>query len=277
VQEVEDNPSELDALERTREDTYIPQQSEHGEAQTGGEGHQAAQSEEEVQAPAPDTQPSHVDATNVPTETPKPAAKGKRGRKKKGAKSQDVFETPEEAVDRITNLLGDIQNHFSAVSNEPAPAEPDPQPARQLAEEVPEPPSKRKRGRPRKFETAKPQTEPMQQEPPKQQPVGQVQPPAEADATAQPLSELSRNSQPDDPTEGAEKGDEGANTANKENNSPVKDVEVSEEPKGKEKQKEEGKQAVKDVKPGVQKMQYRVGLSKRSRIAPLLKSLKKPV
>jgi hypothetical protein len=269
VQEVEDNPLELDTPNGRQQDPDVQQQSAHSDGQTGGEGHQAAQPEEAVQEPASTTKSSHVDM-EAPTETPMPA-KGKRGRKKKGAKSHNLLEQPEEAVEHISNLFGDNQDHSSANSSEPVPAEVDPQPAPQPAE-APEPPAKRKRGRPRKSETAKPQPEPMDQESPDQQHAGHVQPPVEADATAQPLSELSHNFQPDDPSEGA-KGDEDANTANKENKSAVDDVEVSE--KSKEKEKE--KQVVKDVKPGVQKVQYRVGLSKRSRIAPLLKSLKKPV
>ncbi|KAK4119958.1 hypothetical protein N657DRAFT_603548 [Parathielavia appendiculata] len=251
VQEVDSEPRELDPLEGSREDTDAPQHTMHIAGELGEEDHPAAG--DGIQAPLPDTEPTptEVDPTKVPVDTQKPAAnKGKRGRKKKGAKTQG----PTLDVD------------------EPAAAEATPQREQKLAG-LQEPPTKRKRGRPRGSESAIPQAGPVEQEP-EQQHTEEVQTEAEPNVAPQALSEASHNSQRD-PAAGA-KGDEGADkTNNNENGPPANDVDVSGKPKEKEKEKE--KQAARDVKPSLQKVQYRVGLSKKSRIAPLLKSLKKPV
>ena len=202
-------------------------------------------------ATAPEPEIIDLDSIESPTApTPKPTQKKKPGRKKKGAKTKEA--TP------------------------PADAnsEPIPGPA-----EVPEPPAKRKRGRPRKSETKKPADEPASDT------VEEVQADVADDASLpQPLSEVPHNLQPSghskfDTTAGTDRDDGVGTKENKEGPPPV----VAEaEAKGDDSKatsttKEKGKEK---EKPGAttqnQKVQYRVGLSKRSRIAPLLKSLKKP-
>jgi hypothetical protein len=201
------------------------------------------------QAPIPEIEPIDVEAAEVPISTPKPPAKGKRGRKKKGSK-------PAEPASEI---------------NEQTPAEPEPEPAAALIE-APEPPAKRRRGRPRRSEAAKLQAEPEDEQLSEQQPTEEAQ--------AETLSELNRNSQPGAAADPTGNGIGDANPDSKENSPPAaKEITDTEtDTKGREKDKQAA--AGKDVKGGTgsaQTVRYRVGLSKRSRIAPLLKCLKKPV
>lgn len=219
-------------------------------------------------------EPETDDQTYTPNEQPSnpapPAATNqkKRGRKKKTSQTQ---ESPPN-------------------THHPTP---------QAAEACPEPPSepvqpstKRKRGRPRKSDPG-PEAATASIPP-------QAQPYAEADASAdqQPLSELPYNSQPQSepqpPDVKKEKGGDDGET--KENTQPpatevdIKHAANTKDEGDEKREKQEPKQNGKPVstKPSVvgtakqdqkgppQKVRYRVGLSKRSRIAPLLKSLKKP-
>jgi hypothetical protein len=137
----------------------------------------------------------------------------------------------------------------------PVETDPDPEPAAEPAE-VAEPPATRKRGRPRKSEPTKP---------------APAEPQVEADISnnppsPQPLSEVPGNSQSHSVADTNSNG--GGDSKGDGLSSPA----VVTEPaikKGMEKEKVTQNQ--KD-----QKVQYRVGLSKRSRIAPLLKFVKKP-
>ncbi|KAH6847977.1 hypothetical protein B0I37DRAFT_376335 [Chaetomium sp. MPI-CAGE-AT-0009] len=248
VREAEDDPWERDPLGGTQEDNHPLQQGAQAQGEVGDTGHSVPQpaADMDAQTLLPEVEPIDVEATEVPATTPKPTAKNKRGRKKKGAKTQE----PALESDKPTQ----------AAEAEPEPV---PEPA-----EITEPPAKRKRGRPRKSETSKPQPEPEIE--PEQQSYEEAGPEAETNTAVQPLSEVDRNSQPSPEVAAADtKG--GALGDSKENDAAVaKDAAV----KGKPTEKE--KQAAKDVKSGPQKVQYRVGLSKRSRIAPLLKCLKKP-
>ncbi|KAK4097137.1 hypothetical protein N658DRAFT_527274 [Parathielavia hyrcaniae] len=245
VPEVDDEPQELDTLQGGREDADALQQTAHVKGEPGDEDHPAAG--DDVPALLPNTELTDVEPTEAPDDPPKPAVKNKRGRKKKKIK------TPAPILDH----------------DEPAAAEATPHPAQDLAE-FQEPPTRRKCGRPRKSEPAKPQPEPIEQGP-EQQHAEEVQTEVELGEAPQPLSEVSRNSQPD-PGAG---GNDADRTNNKENGTPGINVDVDELPKDKENEKQ--KQAAKDVKTGLQKVRYRVGLSRTSRIAPLLKSLKKSV
>ncbi|KAK4130871.1 hypothetical protein BT67DRAFT_445188 [Trichocladium antarcticum] len=135
------------------------------------------------------------------------------------------------------------------------PAEPEPAPATEPAEAA-EPPATRKRGRPRKPEAAAARS---------------VEPAADAEAantapSPQPLSEFSRGHK-SQPHPGAEEGDNNDDDDTKRNGLPPPHAVA--EPVGKETEKTARNQTD-------QKVQYRVGLSKRSRIAPLLKFVKKP-
>lgn len=206
-------------------------------------------------ATAPEPEIIDFDSIESPTApTPKPTQKKKPGRKKKGTK-------PKEATPPAD-----------------ANSEPIPGPA-----DVPEPPAKRKRGRPRKSEAKKP----TPADEPASDTVKDVQADVADDASLpQPLSEVPHNLQPSghskfDTTAGTDRDDGVGTKENKGDSPPVvaeaeakgNDSKATSTTKEKEKRKE-------NEKPGAttqsQKVQYRVGLSKRSRIAPLLKSLKKP-
>ncbi len=249
VREVADESWGLDPLGGTQEDNACEiRDAERTAAQQ--EGHTTSQ------APTHSTKPTSIEPLQAPTST----AKGKRGRKKKVSK-------PDESMSNLT---------------EPPPTEPNPSPA-----EPTEPPTKRKRGRSRKSEpepqSTKIQTELIDD--------GlehhltndkQAETEAEPHPTSSPLSQIHPNPQPS--PEAAIATDGGSGVGGKENETlelgaVAKDTAAG---GGKTKEKKEkGKQEViKDAKIGIgQKpagVQYRVGLSKRSRIAPLLKSLKKP-
>ncbi|KAK4040579.1 hypothetical protein C8A01DRAFT_15569 [Parachaetomium inaequale] len=246
VREVEDEVWELDPLGRTQENNDAPQQDTQNEGE-GGDAAHTAQPELSVdgQASVPEVETLNVEATEAPIAIPKPAPKGKRGRKKKGPKTQEPAPELEEPI-------------------QTAEAEPElaPEPS-----EATEPPGKRKRGRPCKSGTAKPQPEPEYE--PSQQHTDEAQAEVETDTAPQPLSELDHNSQPSAAVATKEGGGDAIGDT-KENELPAaKEAAVKEKPTEKEK-------PAKDVKSGALKVQYRVGLSKRSRIAPLLKCLKKP-
>ena len=189
-----------------------------------------------------------AEPVSAPSPPPDPPAKGKRGRKKKESKLDEPTPTfPEEEV------------------------EADPEPV-----ETTEPAAKRKRGRPRKSEPVKTtQPEPIDDgEPAQDEEVLRL------DAEPEPLSDIHPNFQP---SPAAATGTDANGTGGKENGAlGAVGGEETASPggKAKEKGKEEGKEKGKgkqDAKIGGPKtVQYRVGLSKRSRIAPLLKSLKKP-
>lgn len=259
VREAEGDPWEQDSVRDTQGNTDLPRQETHDKGITGDVHHTTMQPEPEVngQTSIPGIEPVDVDAMEVPTATPKPTAKGKRGQKKKGKKSQ-----------------------------EPAPDLIEPTPPTQINPEPAAAPSgttehltKRKRGRPRKPEVSKPQVEHTDEQEQVQQPTeedaqAQTTEAAEEDTPPQPLSELHHNSQPCSAAGAKEYETRDADQNSKENNS----VPASKEGTGPDtKSKGKDVQAVgKDLKAGVQKVRYRVGLSKRSRIAPLLKCLKKP-
>ncbi|KAK4242158.1 hypothetical protein C8A03DRAFT_11575 [Achaetomium macrosporum] len=204
----------------------------------------------------PGVEPNDAEPVETPISPPKAVPK-KRGRKKKASQTDE----PPRDTDQPT----------------PAEAEPAPAPT-----ETAEPPAKRKRGRPRKSDTAKSQVELAEE--PEQQHAGDVQGEAETDVSPhppqRPLSEVSRNSQPTSQPEllpaavakdNSDSGGEGKeNDVSSTTQGPVtKDAKTKEDT--------DQKQPKLGILNPPQKVQYRVGLSKRSRIAPLLKSLKKPV
>ncbi|KAK3997051.1 hypothetical protein QBC44DRAFT_354957 [Cladorrhinum sp. PSN332] len=191
---------------------------------------------------APEPEPELI--TETAPSPKEPPAKKKRGRKKKeGTPVEPVVQSEEPSFEPLN------------------------------AAESGEPPSKKRRGRPRKSDMAKaPTPEP-------------VLPPIEPE----PLAEVPRTQK-----RGRKKitDEEEEEEAYK----PVAEVEAEEEDDVKENKKQQETKAVVVVEPEVKKkeekpapaktaadviaatnkVQYRVGLSKRSRIAPLLKSLKKP-
>ncbi len=243
VRDAEDDSWEMGSLGAPQEDTNHAKDLEDTLPPT-------MQPEADMNAPSPIPEPEAA-ATEV-VEPPASTAKGKRGRKKKAApKSQAIIPEPREPT---------------------PPTEPSSEPVI-VPVETPEPPpatAKRKRGRPGKSKTAPPP--PEAEEP--QQPTEQAEDDGVDNTVSRPLSELHPNSGPD----------QAENTAGDDEQSEeyaVPEVAVDEEMKVKDKtkQQEKEKQLAKDTKAagGAQKVQYRVGLSKRSRIAPLLKSLKKPV
>ncbi|KAL2016522.1 hypothetical protein VTK56DRAFT_3450 [Thermocarpiscus australiensis] len=259
VQEADDSWA-LDPLGEVQRSSDGPQQGAR-EGQTSGLENCTAlrDSDTKSQPPIPGVEPVHVnldESANAPP--PEPASKKNKGRKGKRTKAKEPI------PDR----------------KEPTPlAEDNPEPTAAAAE-VSEPPAKRKRGRPRRSQTTEAAATQAQPQPvPALEPAEDVR--ADADAaepnnnnapSPQPLSEFSANSQPSAADTKANGGGGGGGSGSdcKENVQPA-------EPALKEatSTKEKKKQAV--IKPGVlnQKVQYRVGLSKKSRIAPLLKSLKK--
>lgn len=248
VREAEDDSWERDPLGGMQENNDPPPQDAQTQGEIGDTGHDVAQPVADMGIPAflPEVEPIDIETTEVPATAPKPTAKSKRGRKKKGAKTQEPAPEPD----------GPTQA-----------AETEPEPVLKPAE-VTEPPAKRKRGRPRKSEIPKPQPEPENE--PEQQPYGEAEPEVETNTTLHPLSEVDHNSHPN-PEVVAADIEGGAASDGKEN-----DLAVAKDTGAKDKPTEKEKQAAKDFKSGPQKVQYRVGLSKRSRIAPLLKFLKKP-
>jgi hypothetical protein len=250
VREAEDDSWGRDPLGGTQENDDAPPQNAQTQGDTGYIGHNVAQPVADMDIPAflPQTEPIHIEAMEVPATAPKPTAKSKRGRKKKSAKTQEPAPEPDEPIQI---------------------AEAEPEPAPELPEAT-EPPAKRKRGRPRKVAVAKPQPEPEPENEPEQQPYEETEPEAETSTGLQPLFEVDHNSHPNPEVAAAdtESGDVGDSKEN--------DLAVAKDIVAKDKPTEKEKQAAKDVKSGPQKVQYRVGLSKRSRIAPLLKCLKKP-
>ena len=230
---------------------------ENNDCEIGDAKDTAAQQEAHTIGQAP-THPAEPTGTEPPTST----AKAKKGRKKKTPK-------PDESTSNITEL---------------SPAEADPSPA-----EPTEPPAKRKRGRPRKSEP-EPQstkTRPESIEDELEQHLTddkQVETEAEPHTTPSPLFQIHPNPQSSHETaivNGGGSGDGGKENEALELDAAAKDSAADSGVKTKEKKETEKQGAIKDAKTGGgQKpavVQYRVGLSKRSRIAPLLKSLKKPV
>ncbi|KAJ4307075.1 hypothetical protein N0V88_000450 [Collariella sp. IMI 366227] len=189
-------------------------------------------------APEPEFEPINIEAQESPVPPPKTAAKGKRGRNKKATKADE------------------------------APPEPiQPEQSEQLAEAIPEPP-RRKRGRLRKSEIAQPPPEPE----PLEQPRAEAEDETDNRIEPEPLTELAHNTRPTSPpSKGKAGSDEGGNS--KENDLPPVEKPVTKEVKAKEKEQKAAKGGVMGHNG---KVQYRVGLSRMSRIAPLLKSLKKP-
>ncbi|KAH6622924.1 hypothetical protein F5144DRAFT_345513 [Chaetomium tenue] len=249
VREAEDESWERDPLGSTQENNDLPPQNLQTQDDVGNTGHSTAQpvADMDTRAFLPEGEPIDIDAMEAQEAAPKPTAKSKRGRKKKGAKTQEPAPEPDGPT--------------PAAEAEPEPV---PEPA-----ETTKPPSKRKRGRPRKSEISKPQPEPENE--PEQQPYEEAEVEAESNAAGlQPLFEVDRNAQPD--PEVAATDADGSYVGDSKENDPT----VAKGAVAKDKPTEKEKQAAKDVKSGPQKVQYRVGLSKRSRIAPLLKCLKKP-
>jgi hypothetical protein len=183
-----------------------------------------------------------VESPNLDSAPPPPPTQKKRGRKRKDIKSRDS--TPE---------IGDPS---SLGENIPEPAI-----------EQPEPSEKRRRGRPRKAETSN------------QAPSVPTHPEPEPLAEARALSELPHNSQSGSQPHNVKS--EGGDGEGKENGpaAATPDVETVKMAKMASDTKDKGKEKAPKQDPNQKlqlKVQYRVGLSKRSRIAPLLKSLKKP-
>ncbi|KAK4251739.1 hypothetical protein C7999DRAFT_37459 [Corynascus novoguineensis] len=149
------------------------------------------------------------------------------------------------------------------------------------AEEAIEPPPKRRHGRPRKSEASrplepehKPEEQPRKEEPePEPEPKAEPEAEPEPDTAPQRLAELNHNSQPN-----ATVVSNGATYTVNEDDEKENDVVAEKRGAEKDKAADKEKQAAKDVKvgAGVQKVRYRVGLSNRTRIAPLLKCLRKP-
>lgn len=255
----EDDSWEQDPLDDAQNNHDSPYQDAHDEREASG-------------------QPADLDVTEGPATAPEPAPK-KRGRKKKGAKAKEP--TP--------------------------PAEANPTPAA-APPEATEAPVKRKRGRPRKSEASKPETTQPQPEPadetaqkssddnvnnshdtnppPSPQPLserpGNSQQAAQSEHQPRPLTtntnamgsgdggDAKENSAVAEPT--------ARNDSSNMDSAKAKGEGKGDEGKGDVKKEEgQGKQGVAAAaKPTIPKVQYRVGLSRRSRIAPLLKSLKKP-
>ncbi|KAL2135604.1 hypothetical protein VTI74DRAFT_7751 [Chaetomium olivicolor] len=206
--------------------------------------------EEETPA-VTEREPVEAGPMEKPGPPPKPAAKGRRGRKKKGSKSEEPQPEPSEAAH---------------------PVELAPEPAAPV-----EASAKRKRGRARRAEIAKPQPgEPQEQE----QSAAEVHTEVENVTDPEPLSELPRNSQPTSPPQRhaspnpRDNGNGQDGGASKENDLPAVEKPATKEVKAKALEQKPAKGSILG-QPG--KVQYRVGLSRMSRIAPLLKSLKKPV
>jgi hypothetical protein len=250
VREAADDSWERDPLGGTQENDDAPPHNAQTQGGTGGIGHKVAQPVADMDIPAflPPTEPIDIEAMEVPATVPKPTAKSKRGRKKKSAKTQEPAPEPDEPIQI---------------------AEAEPEPAPELPEAT-EPPAKRKRGRPRKSAVTKPQPEPEPENEPELQPYEGAEPEAETNTALQPLPEVGHNSHPS--PEGAASDMESGGVDDRKEN----DLAVAKDTVAKDKPTEKEKQAAKDLKTGPQKVQYRVGLSKRSRIAPLLKCLKKP-
>ncbi|KAL2160288.1 hypothetical protein VTH06DRAFT_1461 [Thermothelomyces fergusii] len=271
AREIEENGSqEPDPLgATTREEMDAPRQAADTQRDLEDLSYIAAKSgrkaDDEDFVPEADRTDAKVMEKQEPT--PIPAAKGKRGRKEKSSKRQPAAAEPDEP-----GQPGVV-----------APAETPPEAAAAEAEptETAEPPAKRKkRGRPRKSEAGKPPAERESEEQiakqQQQQPKTDAGPeqPEEARITPQPLAEAGghHNSQPGPEVAAARdgSGDAVGKTASEEKENKAAAAEKAAE--------KETKQAAKDtlIRPAPPKVPYRVGLSKRTRIAPLLKSLKKP-
>lgn len=252
VREIEDDGLESDPLGGTQGNNDVPSRHTHDETMARDADYTTVRPGADVndQAPVTDVEPINIEAMEVLTATPKPTAKGKRGRKKKGSKP----------VEPAPDL------------NEPTPAEPEPEPAADPVE-ASELPAKRKRGRPRRSEAPKFQVGTRDEQQPEQQPTEEAQ--------AEALSEVNYNSQPGSAAGKKEHDIGDAAQDCRENGPPVakEATDTDNDTKGREKDKQVA--VGKDVKAGggggAQTVRYRVGLSKRSRIAPLLKCLKKPV
>ncbi|KAK4226992.1 hypothetical protein QBC38DRAFT_479015 [Podospora fimiseda] len=173
---------------------------------------------------------------------PEPAAKKKRGRKKKDP-------TPVEPVPQL---------------EEPSFETP-------VVEEAEEPPSKKRRGRPRRSEVAKAPTPEVESEPVEPEPLARA-----PRNTQRGRKKKTEEEKEEEQEEEAYKPEPGPGDDVKENKK--QEMKPVEQPvtKTKEEKKPAKEKTAADVIAATNKVQYRVGLSKRSRIAPLLKSLKKP-
>ncbi|KAK3905610.1 hypothetical protein C8A05DRAFT_12590 [Staphylotrichum tortipilum] len=246
VREVEDDSWEMGSLGAPQEDA--------NHTNFGGEPDDALsptmqpEAGMDVQSLIPEPEAVNPEVAEPPAST----AKGKKGRKKKAPKPKATISD-------------------TRVRTPPAEASPEPDITPIETLEPPPATAKRKRGRPSKAKAAQPV--PEAEEP--QQPAEQAELDGADNTVPHPLSQALPNSRPEDEVETTT----GLDEHSEENTTPEVAVEEEAKVKDKIKDKEKGKQATKDAKAagGLQKVQYRVGLSKRSRIAPLLKSLKKPV
>ncbi|KAK4165101.1 hypothetical protein QBC43DRAFT_316762 [Cladorrhinum sp. PSN259] len=202
---------------------------------------------DETFTPNPELEPAVIETTSAPQEPP---AKNKRGRKKK----EPTLAEPVAQLDEAT-------------VEPPAVVESE------------EPPSKKRRGRPRKSDvTTAPAPEPLPIEP-------EV---IEEEPAPKPLAEVSRNQQRGRKKAAVEddEEEEEAHTPDAQEDDEVKknkkqeqeklEKQATAEPVVKKKEKPAASKTAADFIAATNKVQYRVGLSKKSRIAPLLKSLKKP-
>ncbi|KAK0741656.1 hypothetical protein B0T21DRAFT_345550 [Apiosordaria backusii] len=235
-----------------------------------------------------------------PEQQAEPQPKKKRGRKKKEPVPQPEEPVPEVELREVYQPDVSVSPPEGQIA--PVPDMFEPEPAPETVEPVPEPepvpeepPTKKRRGRPRKSDTvAQPQPAVIDVE---EEPVEQVK---------EPLAELPTNSQPKGKKTPAAKGKGGkkkkevvVDSDEDEENDDGKEWSEKQEQEDQEEEPVEAKKAAKEViaeakvemKVEVKKVKdekptagatpikpagYRVGLSKRSRIAPLLKSLKKP-
>ncbi|KAK4248640.1 hypothetical protein C7999DRAFT_13407 [Corynascus novoguineensis] len=251
AREVEDGNQELDHLRMTQENTEAPPQAAGIQRDAEDLAHITDRPEDHVGGKefASEADRLHVDVEEIPAPTPKPAAKGKKGRKKKGAKTQSSAPELDEpiAAEEVAQKL----------ATKPA--------------EVTEPPANRKRGRARKSDPSTSQLEPEQK--PEERPEKEkAESEPRARPASQPLAQADNNSQPNSTLVSNDVSNTIKEREEKENNV------VAEKPGVvRDTVTDNDKRAARDVKVGLgaQKPQYRVGLSKKTRIAPLLKCLKK--
>ncbi|KAK4144120.1 uncharacterized protein C8A04DRAFT_36950 [Dichotomopilus funicola] len=237
TREAEDESFEADPLGSTQENTAPQQQKEAPQEGNIMGVHEDAHDE----TPIRNTEPADAEPIEPPEETAKPAAKGKKGRKKKGSKAQQA----------------------------PPPELDEPVPTKSEPVKDTQPPVKGKQGRQNK---TKPKVKSTAEVPPSDESDAEAEAEVDIPDTAPQILSEGDTNRPPSPTTTARGDTSDAPGESKENKAPpTKDVET---PKDKLAEKAE-KSTVKDVKPSAQKVRYRVGLSKRSHIAPLLKCLKK--
>ncbi|KAL2138085.1 hypothetical protein VTI28DRAFT_7490 [Corynascus sepedonium] len=252
AREVKDGNQELDHLRMTQDNTDAPPQAAgiqrnaedltHTTDRLGGD--------EEGKELTSEADRLNADVEEIPAPTSKPSAKGKKSRRKKGAKTQSSAPELDEPVA--------AEEVAQELATEPA--------------EVTEPPAKRKRARARKSDPSTSQLEP-EQKPEVRPEKEEAKSEPKARPASQTLAQVDNNSQPNTTLVSNDVSDTIKESEEKENNV------VAEKPGAvRDTVADDDKRAVRDVKVGLgaQKPRYRVGLSKRTRIAPLLKCLKKP-